>query len=119
MAHIIKNRYGTYKKTIGSLLEREQIFHRRFMPKSKLHELWRCAVFVNGRMVSNVCVYSSELDELVVESFSKDLFPQETARVLQVMHFKYNECIYCIIFDSGTFYGINLSTEEKLEPYSL
>ena len=27
------------------------------------------AVFVNGRMFSNICVYSSELDELVVESF--------------------------------------------------
>lgn len=77
------------------------------------------AVFVNGRMLSNLCVYSSELDELVVKSFSKDLFPQETARVLQVMHLKYNECIYCIVYDGNTFYGINLSTEEKLEPYSL
>ena len=77
------------------------------------------AVFVNGRMVSDIWVYSSKLDELVVKSSSKDLFPQETARVLHVMHLKYNECIYCIIFDSGTFYGINLSTEEKLEPYSL
>ena len=76
-------------------------------------------VFVNGRIVSNLCVYSSELDKLVVRSFSKDLFPQETARVLQVMHFKYNECIYCIVCDGDTFYGINLSTEEKLEPYSL
>lgn len=76
-------------------------------------------VFVNGRIVNNLGVYSSELDELAIASFSKDLFPKATARALQVAHIKYNECIYCIVFDGDTFYGFNLSTEEHIEPYSL
>lgn len=76
-------------------------------------------VYKNGRMLNSMCVYSLTSTGLKVRSFFNNLLPKENVGALQVMHIKYKKCIYCIVYDGDTFYGINLSTEEKIESYSL